>query len=151
MALTADPGPELEFGEFFDAVSYQGINLGSDPRMLPESQRGFAPTVRGIARTHAKVTIEQNGYLLYETTVPPGSFVIDDLYPTGYGGDLQVTIQEADGSRQAFRVPYAAVPGMVRAGTTFYNATFGEVRDDALQGQRPCWANLPCNKASATC
>lgn len=130
-------GQSWSSGEFFDAVSYQGINLGSDPRMLPESQRGFAPTVRGIARTHAKVTIEQNGYLLYETTVPPGSFVIDDLYPTGYGGDLQVTIQEADGSRQAFRVPYAAVPGMVRAGTTFYNATFGEVRDDALQGQRP--------------
>ncbi|MGL4207283.1 MAG: fimbria/pilus outer membrane usher protein, partial [Aeromonadaceae bacterium] len=112
-------------GELFDSIGYQGVNLATDSRMLPSSQRGFAPTVRGNARTNARVTIEQNGKLLYETTVSPGSFIIDDLYPTGYGGDLQVTIHEADGQQQQFRVPYAAVPGLLRNDTTLYSATVG--------------------------
>ena len=48
---------------------------------MPDSQRGYAPVVRGIAQTNARVRIEQNGSLIYETTVPPGEFAIDDIYP----------------------------------------------------------------------
>lgn len=39
--------------------------------MLPDSQKGFAPTIRGIARTNAQVTVRQNGYVLYQTYVTP--------------------------------------------------------------------------------
>ncbi len=67
--------------------------------MLPGSRRGFAPSISGVARTNARVTVTQNGALLYEATVPPGKFTFDDLYPTNAGGDLQVTIHEADGSQ----------------------------------------------------
>jgi hypothetical protein len=42
--------------------------------MLPESMRGFAPIIRGIARTNATVTVKQNGYTVYQTYVAPGSF-----------------------------------------------------------------------------
>lgn len=129
-------------GALFDSIGYQGINLASDERMLPESQRGYAPTVFGIARTYAHVKIEQNGYLLYETTVSPGSFAIDDLYPTGYGGDLKVTITESDGSSQSYTVPFATTPGMVRAGSTLYSATMGEVRDSQLHGNKPLLGQL---------
>jgi outer membrane usher protein FimD/PapC len=31
--------------------------------------------------------------------------VIDDLYPTSYNGDLDVTVIEADGTRSRFSVP----------------------------------------------
>lgn len=124
-------------GAYFDSVGYQGINLASDERMLPETQRGYAPTVFGIARTYAHVKIEQNGYLLYETTVAPGSFAIDDLAPTGYGGDLKVTITESDGSSQSYTVPFATTPGMVRLGSTRYTATVGQVRDAQLAGTKP--------------
>lgn len=129
-------------GEFFDSMGYQGASLATDSRMLPSSRRGFAPTVRGNARTHARVTVEQNNTLLYETTVPPGSFVIDDLYPTGYGGDLLVTIHEADGQQQQFRIPYAAVPGLMRDGTTFYSATLGKIHENGLTQPAPAFGEL---------
>lgn len=73
--------------------------------MLPDSQKGFAPVIHGIARGTAQVSIRQNGYEIYQSTVPPGPFTIDDLYAAGNGGDLQVTIKEADGSRRVFSVP----------------------------------------------
>ncbi len=69
--------------------------------MLPDSQKGFAPVIHGIARGTAQVSIRQNGYEIYQSTVPPGPFTIDDLYAAGNGGDLQVTIKEADGSRRS--------------------------------------------------
>ncbi|MBZ4354293.1 fimbria/pilus outer membrane usher protein, partial [Mycobacterium tuberculosis] len=51
------------------AVRVQGISLASSDAMLPDSQKGFAPTIRGIARTNAQVTVRQNGYVLYQTYV----------------------------------------------------------------------------------
>ena len=104
-------------GTFFDSVSFIGGRLATDVRMLPGSRRGFAPSVSGVARTNARVTVTQNGALLYEATVPPGKFTFDDLYPTNAGGDLQVTIHEADGSQDTFTVPYATLrPGAGRRG-----------------------------------
>lgn len=122
-------------GELFDSLAYRGVQLASDDRMLPESQRGYAPVIRGIARTSARVEVRQNGNLLYETTVAPGEFIIDDLYPTGYGGDLQVTVHEADGSSQSFLVPYASVSQLLRPGTTRYSFTAGETRNQYVDKQ----------------
>ncbi len=85
-------------GTFFDSVSFIGGRLATDAHAAGLS-RGFAPSVSGVARTNARVTVTQNGALLYEATVPPGKFTFDDLYPTNAGGDLQVTIHEADGSQ----------------------------------------------------
>lgn len=51
-------------GELFDTLPLTGFQLASDSRMLPDSQRGYAPIVRGIADTNAHVTIRQNGLIL---------------------------------------------------------------------------------------
>ncbi|ARV75677.1 hypothetical protein A8140_23765 (plasmid) [Vibrio campbellii CAIM 519 = NBRC 15631 = ATCC 25920] len=80
----------------------------SDEKMLPENQRGFAPTVKGIANSNAQVSIRQNGSLIYQVYVPPGAFIIDDLYPTSFGGDLDVTITESDGSTRSFKQPFSS-------------------------------------------
>ena len=40
--------------------------------MLPDSLSGYAPTIRGVAQTNARVTVRQNGYIIYSTYVPPG-------------------------------------------------------------------------------
>lgn len=122
-------------GEIFDTQSFRGVQLASDDRMLPNSLRGYAPVVRGIARTSARVTIRQAGNILLETTVAPGAFVIDDLYATGYGGDLNVTVSEADGSEQRFVVPYAAVTQLLRPGTLRFGATAGVTRNNYLSQQ----------------
>ncbi|HEF5869491.1 TPA: fimbrial biogenesis outer membrane usher protein [Burkholderia cenocepacia] len=122
-------GDTYTSGDLFDSTSFRGVRIYTDDRMLPESQRGYAPVVRGVANTNAKVTISQNGVKLYETTVAPGGFVIDDLYPTGYGGDLNVVVTEADGSTHSFSVPYAAVPMSLRPGQNRYSFTAGAVRN----------------------
>ncbi|VEA40308.1 outer membrane usher protein [Salmonella enterica subsp. enterica] len=66
------------------------------------------PVIRGVAKSSAQVTVEQNGYTIYKTNVPAGPFAINDLYPTGGSGDLYVTIKESDGSEQHFIVPTPA-------------------------------------------
>lgn len=112
-------------GQLFNSVPFTGVQLAGDERMLPDSQRGFAPEIRGVAKTNAKVTVRQQGSIIYETTVTPGAFLINDLYPTGYGGDLAVTIQEADGSIQQFTLPYASVAQLLRPRSHRYSATAG--------------------------
>jgi outer membrane usher protein len=119
-------------GEIFDSVSFRGAQLATDDRMLPESMRGFAPVVRGVAETNARVTIRQNGQVLQETNVAPGPFEINDLYSTGYGGDLEVTVTEADGRSKEFTVPFASVAQSLRPGVTRFSATAGLLRNDSL-------------------
>ncbi|GHH59917.1 fimbria/pilus outer membrane usher protein [[Pseudomonas] boreopolis] len=128
-------GDAYTSGELFDSIGYRGISLVSDDRMLPDSLRGYAPVVRGIAETNAQVEVRQNRQLIYSATVSPGSFVIDDLYPTGYGGDLEVTVVEADGRRRQFSVPYGSVAQMLRPGISRYAFTVGQVRNDYLDDE----------------
>ncbi|WP_431272882.1 fimbria/pilus outer membrane usher protein [Burkholderia contaminans] len=72
-------GESSTSGALFDAVSFRGVQIDSDDRMLPDEQRYYAPVVRGVAQSNAKVTIHQRGYLVHETTVAPGPFAIDNL------------------------------------------------------------------------
>ncbi|MDT4801516.1 Outer membrane usher protein HtrE [compost metagenome] len=129
---------QLTVGEYFtpadlfDSVPYTGVQLASDERMLPDSQRGFAPAIRGTAESNARVTVRQGGNVLYETTVAPGPFVIDDLYNTGYSGDLEVTVSEADGRERRFTVPFASVAQLLRPGVSRYSVVAGRYRDDRL-------------------
>lgn len=122
-------GESYTSGDLFDSTSFRGVRLYSDDRMLPNSLRGYAPVIRGVANSNARVTISQNGVKLREMSVAPGAFEINDLYPTGYGGDLQVTITEADGAVRTFSVPYAAVPMALREGQSRYSVTAGTVRN----------------------
>ncbi|MGL6152961.1 MAG: fimbria/pilus outer membrane usher protein [Aeromonas sobria] len=130
---------QLTLGEYFtpgndfDSIPFTGIQLASDDRMLPESERGFAPVIRGTAETNARVTVRQSGNLVYETSVAPGAFVIDDLYATGYAGDLEVTITEADGRVKNLTVPFASVVQMLRPEASRFNLAAGYYRDTSLQ------------------
>lgn len=119
-------------GEIFDTLSFRGAQISTVEQMWPDSQRGYAPDIRGVARTNAQVTVSQNGSKIYETTVSPGAFNITDLYPTGYGGDLDVTVKEADGSETRFSVPYAAITRLKRPGMTYYTLTGGVSRRDNM-------------------
>lgn len=126
-------GDTFTDGALFDSYGVRGVTLGTDDRMVPESQRGYAPVVRGIASSNAKVQIRQNGNVIYETTVAPGAFEIDDLYPTGYGGNLEVLVTEADGTTHVSSIPYAAAVNALRPGVTRYSAAVGEYRDPAVR------------------
>lgn len=126
-------GDSFTDGTVFDSYGIRGVQLGTDDRMLPQSLQGYAPVVRGVAQTNAKVTVRQNGMVIYETTVSPGPFTLSDLYPTGYGGNLQVTVTEANGHISTFTVPYASVAQLVRPGITRFDIALGELRDATIQ------------------
>lgn len=125
-------GESFTDGTVFDSVGFRGIQLASDERMHPESQRGYAPTVHGIASSNARVQIRQGGNILYEANVAAGAFEIDDLYPSGYGGDLEVVVTEADGSVSISRVPYAAAVNALRPGVSRFSLTAGEYRHPSV-------------------
>lgn len=126
-------------GELLEAVQLRGVHLFSDDRMLPASQRGFAPVVRGVARGNAQVAVRQGERLLREVAVPPGPYVIDDLYAASLGGDLQVTVSEADGSEQRYTVTNAAAPLALRQGQSRFGLAAGQLHDRQL-AQQPGFA-----------
>ncbi|EMH4163337.1 fimbrial biogenesis usher protein [Pluralibacter gergoviae] len=130
-------GDSYTSGDIFDGINFRGAQLASDDNMLPDSQKGFAPVIHGIARGTAQVSIKQNGYEIYQSTVPPGPFTINDLYSAGNGGDLQVTIKENDGTSQVFSVPWSTVPVLQREGHTRYTLTAGEYRSGNDQQVKP--------------
>lgn len=114
--------------DVFDSMPFRGGQLASDDEMLPDSLKGYAPVVRGIARTNAQVVIRQNGYVIYQSYVAAGAFEITDMYSTGGAGDLNVTIKEADGSEQNYTVPFASLPVLQREGRLKYALTGGQYR-----------------------
>ncbi|EOC0263986.1 fimbria/pilus outer membrane usher protein [Cronobacter dublinensis] len=124
----------------FDSVKFKGAQLASDDNMLPDSLRGFAPVIRGIASSNAEVTVRQNGYIIFQDTVAPGAFEISDLYPTSHSGDLEVTIKEADGKERRFIQPFSAVPIMQRPGQLKYSLTAGEYDPSGPDDATPTFA-----------
>ncbi|MFT4066108.1 fimbria/pilus outer membrane usher protein [Paraburkholderia sp.] len=128
-------GDSSTSGDVFDSFNVRGVQISSDDRMLPDSMRSYAPVVRGVADTNARVTVRQNNIIVAETSVPPGPFELSDLPATGYGGDLQVTITESDGRQRTFLVPFASVPQLLRPGVSRFNVTTGVYRDTVLDVQ----------------
>ncbi|EOA4404289.1 fimbrial outer membrane usher protein [Citrobacter amalonaticus] len=132
------PLPQLDsiiaFGDnytnssLFGNLSFNGVKLSTDQRMWPQGKRGYAPEVRGVATTTARVVVRQQGKVIYETTVAPGAFVINDLYNTRGQGDLTVDVVEANGQVSRFTVPYSAVPDSIRPGNWNYELAMGYVR-----------------------
>lgn len=134
---------QLEFGqtytngELFDSVQMTGVKLETDTSMLPSSQQGFAPVVRGIANSDAKVTIQQNGYTIYQSNVSPGPFEIHDLSQVTSGADLEVTVEEADGSKHSFIQASASVPVLQREGAFKYSLAAGRYRGNGGEDEPP--------------
>ena len=119
-------GSSYTDGNLFGNLSYRGIRIATDERMIPDSRRRYAPIVRGTAVSRSRVVISQNRRKLREDMMPPGPFVIDDISGAAYGGDLDVEVIAADGNIVRFSVPFSAVPESVRPGYSKYSATVGE-------------------------
>ncbi|WP_140180317.1 fimbria/pilus outer membrane usher protein [Providencia stuartii] len=112
----------------FNSIRFRGISLATEMNMLPDSSQNFVPIIRGIAQTNALVSVYQNGNLVYQENVPPGEFLFKDIQPSAGSGDLLVVIQEADGRKESFSVPYSSVPEMLKEGVLTYNALAGQAK-----------------------
>ncbi|MFC0229483.1 fimbria/pilus outer membrane usher protein [Serratia aquatilis] len=118
-------GEMLLNSQVFDSFRFAGANIASDERMLPPELQGYAPQVRGVAKSNAKVTVSQSGTVLFQTTVPAGPFSIDNL-SSGVRGRLDVRVEEQDGSISTFQVDTASIPYLTRPGYVRYNIAVGQ-------------------------
>ncbi|MBS1205275.1 MAG: fimD [Proteobacteria bacterium] len=121
-------GDSSSSGEVYDSLGFRGVRLYSSDSMYPDSEQGYAPTVRGIAAGRSQVTVRQNGYVIYQNIVQSGAFEITDLNPTSSSGDLEVTVKNESGNVQTFVVPYSTVPLLQREGRTKYDVVAGRYR-----------------------
>ncbi|MBC3216001.1 fimbria/pilus outer membrane usher protein, partial [Serratia fonticola] len=117
-------GEDFLNSDIFDSFRYTGVSLVTDDNMLPPNLRGYAPEVSGVARTNARVTISQQGRVLYETQVAAGPFRIQDL-SSAVSGMLDVRVEEQDGTVQTFRVDTASIPYLTRPGQVRYKLASG--------------------------
>lgn len=118
--------------DIFDSIQFRGVRVYSDSDMHPYSEQGFAPLIRGIARSDAKVTIKQNGYKIYETYVAPGPFEIRDINQVSSGSDFDVIVTEADGSEHTFTQSSSSLPVMLRSGTYSYSVAYGKYQSNEI-------------------
>lgn len=133
---------QLRIGEvyssspFFDAFPLRGVTLSSDTRMLPDSLNAFRPVIRGVAESNAKITLSQAGTRIYEATVPPGEFAIEDYHPISTSEVLEVSIEEADGRVRTMAVPFNGGGQLLYPGVMIYSLSAGEY-NGAASGNAP--------------
>jgi outer membrane usher protein FimD/PapC len=120
----------------FDSFRFAGASLVSDDNMLPPNLRGYAPEVVGVAKTNAKVVISQQGRVLYESTVASGPFRIQDINDS-VSGELNVRVEEQDGSVQEFVVNTANIPYLTRPGQVRFKLATGKPSDWQHHSQGP--------------
>ncbi|MEZ6878840.1 outer membrane usher protein [Enterobacter sp. KBR-315C3_2022] len=112
----------------FDSFRFSGASLMSDDNMLPPNLRGYAPEVVGVAKTNAKVTVSQQGRILYETQVAAGPFRIQDINDA-VSGELKVRVEEQDGTVQEFSMNTASIPYLTRPGSLRFKLASGKPND----------------------
>ncbi|EAA0892426.1 fimbria/pilus outer membrane usher protein [Salmonella enterica] len=122
--------------DLFSGWNYTGAGLASDERQLPPRLRGYAPQISGTADTNARVTVSQQGRVLYDSTVPAGPFTIQDI-DSSVRGMLDVTITEQDGRVKTSQVNSAYVPYLTRPGQIRYKIVSGRSRHDFHHTEGP--------------
>ncbi|MBD2784118.1 outer membrane usher protein [Xenorhabdus sp. DI] len=131
-------GEDYLNSSLFDSFRYTGASLVTDENMLPPNLRGYAPEVTGVARTNAKVTVSQQGRVLYETQVASGPFRIQDL-SDAVAGTLDVRVEEQDGGVQEFQVNTATIPYLTRPGRVQYKFVAGQSTNDRHRREGPAF------------
>jgi outer membrane usher protein FimD/PapC len=108
----------------FDSFRYVGGMLESDDSMLPPNLRNYAPEIAGVAKTNAKITVTQQGRVLYQTQVAPGPFRIQDLSDS-VSGELLVKVEENNGEVREFSINTSSIPYLTRPGMLRYKVMMG--------------------------
>ena len=111
--------------EQFSDFGFYGMSLRSNSNMTPWDSRGYAPVITGVATTTSRITVTQNGYTVYSRVVQPGPYELRDIRPVG-NGDLEVTVEDANGRRTVTRYPVTTLPTLLRAGEVLYEASVGQ-------------------------
>lgn len=112
--------------DIFDSVNLRGVRLYNDGRMKPGGNAAYLPVIHGTAKTNAKVTVRQGDAIIFQTVVTPGMFELKDIGVAFNGSDLDVTVEETDGSRQHFSVPFSTVTQLLKEGNSTWEFGMGK-------------------------
>lgn len=111
----------------FDSNTYVGMSLATSNEMLPESDKGYSPTIKGIADSRSKITIRQNNNILYQEYINPGPYNIENLNSVGTSGDYEVELTSDQGVVTKYTVPYSSLPNLLRHKRYNYSLAVGQL------------------------
>ncbi|MFL4202741.1 F4 (K88) fimbrial usher FaeD [Escherichia coli] len=106
-----------------------GVSLSRNNSMKP-GNLGYTPVFSGIANGPSRVTLTQNGRLLYSEMVPAGPFSITNV-PLYTSGDVTMKITGEDGREQTQVFPLAVMNGQLSPGEYEFNLAAGLPDDDS--------------------
>lgn len=133
----------LKFGEFTTSsyftqgIRIKGAELRLDPTMLDRDELDFVPVITGTASTQARVTVRQQGSIIYERYVSPGPFVLENIPNISSSGDLEVVVTEADGTERRFTVPFTTNGRQLRTGKAKWTVAAGYFDGYYTDSSRP--------------
>ena len=106
-----------------------GVSLSRNNSMKP-GNLGYTPVFSGIANGPSRVTLTQNGRLLYSEMVPAGPFSITNV-PLYTSGDVTMKVTGEDGREQTQVFPLAVMNGQLSPGEYEFNLAAGLPDDDS--------------------
>lgn len=118
-------GETFTGSDVFRSFAFSGVRLASDQEMLSDTLQQYAPVIRGVAQTRAKIEVLRNGFPIYSSYVAPGPYAIDDLSVGAGHGELEVVVTESDGQVSRFIQPYSSLGSLLREGVWRYTGTAG--------------------------
>ncbi|MFV0345588.1 MAG: PefC/AfrB family outer membrane usher protein [Bacteroidales bacterium] len=110
--------------ELFPDFSFYGVSARSNLNMKPWEVRGYAPVVSGVAQSTSRITVSQDGNVVFSKVVPPGPYSINDINPSG-NGDLTVVVEDSSGNKKVSKQAVATLPTLLRSGSYNYNFAIG--------------------------
>ena len=120
----ADAGRDLPRLRGVRRLSLHRPQHASDERMLPPNLQGYAPEVRGIAKSNAKITVSQEGARCTKPPCPPGRspFRISTARcAVSWTSRWKSKTAPSRPSVDTATIPYLTRPGYVR-----YNVALGK-------------------------
>ncbi|MGI9915893.1 fimbria/pilus outer membrane usher protein [Vibrio owensii] len=106
-----------------------GLRVAKATNMYRSHWNNYVPVLKDTALSSAKVTVLQNGLVLYSRVVPPGEFEIDDLDVSSTGADLELVIEESNGQVRRRIIPFTKLPSLLREGSFNYSISAGQYRN----------------------
>lgn len=110
-----------------------GVSLSRNNSMKP-GNLGYTPVFSGVADGPSRVTLTQNGRMLYSEMVPAGPFSVTDV-PLYTSGDVTMTVTGDDGREQKQVFPLSVMSGQLSPGEHEFSVAAGMPDDDSdLEG-----------------
>ncbi|WP_250219977.1 F4 (K88) fimbrial usher FaeD [Escherichia coli] len=134
-ALSADlaVGKTSTGDSLLGSTGTYGVSLSRNNSMRP-GNLGYTPVFSGIANGPSRVTLTQNGRLLYSEMMPAGPFSITDvsLYTSG---DVTMRVSGEDGREYVQNFPLSVMAGQLSPGQHEFSLAAGLPDDDSdLEG-----------------